>query len=291
MDGVGRRALLTGALGLLLAGPARSAVSDRATLLRAYNLPMVEIGAYLDLFGDFQQGSAPLSGRDPQAQAEAAAVRTTGETRLAEGASFLRDDGLLTAIARYYAAQMAAGAGFMHQDAGGRRSGDRIALLHRRLVGVSGENLFTNSAFDPNRADAAGRLAVDSLMQSPGHRANILDPRWTHVGMGAAVSADGFFLVQLFAERVALLAVEMPRQLPAGVALPLGCQQAAEGTFSGMALVPLDREVAAADFRPPGALKAPATPGLHRSFFARPKPDTARTTAFTIHPGPMMLLT
>lgn len=289
-DGVTRRALLMGASALILAPVARATVADPATLTKANALPMAEMAAYLNRFQDFQQESGPPITGDPLFQAEMAAARATGAIRLAEGASFLRDDAELSWIARHYAAQMAAGAPFAHEDAGGRHPGDRIALLHRRMVGVNAENLFTNSVFDPDRAEAAGRLAVDNLMQSPGHRANILDPRWTHAGCGAAAGREGFFLVQLFAERAALLMEAMPVRLSPGTPLPAGCQQAAEGTFSGLALVPMDREVAAEDFMRPGSATAPARTGPHRSFFARTQEMTARTAKFTIHPGPMLLV-
>lgn len=289
--GVTRRSLLAGAFTLLLAPLARATVADAATLVKTNSLPGAEMATYLDRFQDFQRESgAPITG-DPLFQAEMAAARATGAIRLAEGASFLRDDAELSWIARHYAAQLAAGAPFAHEDAGGRHPGDRIALLHRRMVGVNAENLFTNSFFDPDRADAAGRLAIDNLMQSPGHRANILDPRWTHAGCGAAAGREGFFLVQLFAERAALLMAAMPVRLSPGAFLPAGCQQAAEGTFSGLALVPMDREVAAEDFMRPGSATAPSSTGPHRSFFARTQEMTARTAKFTIHPGPMLLIT
>lgn len=60
---------------------------------------------------------------------------------------------------------------------------------------VAGENLAYNY-FGP---DAAAAQAEWALMESPGHRANILRPDFTHVGMGVAVAADGRYLfTQLF---------------------------------------------------------------------------------------------
>lgn len=286
--GLGRRRLLSGGLALLLAGRAGAAVSIPSPLLRANGLPTAEAQAYLGLFQDFRRELGLPAAHDPLIRAEAAAMQAAGAVRLEEGVSFLRDDENLAWIARHYAAQLAAGAPFAHEDAGGRHAGDRIALLYRRLVGVNAENLFTSSFFDPDRADAAGRLAVDNLMQSPGHRANILDARWTHAGFGAAAGPDGFVLVQLFAERAALLMQEMPVLLAPGADLPPGCQQAAEGGISGLALVPAGRQVAGSDFMRPGSATAPATTGLHHSFFARTQEKTERTARFTIHPGPIV---
>lgn len=275
-------------LALLATGRVAAGVSDMATLLRTNTTAMQDVGTYMAAFADFQREAANAPERALLAPAENAALDEVGRIRLEDGASFLRDEAVLAWIARHYAAQLAAGARFGHQDGGGRHAADRIALLHRRLVGVNAENLYVNSAFDPDRAEAAGRLAVDNLMQSPGHRANILDPRWTHAGTGAAAGREGFVLVQLFAERAALLMAEMPATLALGTPLPAGCQQAAEGAFSGLALVPLDRQVAAADFARPGSAKTPPAPGLYRCFFAHAQEMTARTAAFTIHPGPMV---
>ncbi|MFV3130000.1 CAP domain-containing protein [Niveispirillum sp. KHB5.9] len=276
------------ALALLATRPVQAADGDSVPLLRANSLPLDRVGPYAATFADFRRQAGE---RSLLTTAEMAALKATGEIRLGEGASFLRDDADLGWIARHYAAQLAAGAPFGHQDAGGRHAADRIALLHRRMVGVNGENLYASSAFDPDRPEAAGRLAVDNLMQSPGHRSNILDPRWTHAGFGAAVGQEGFMLVQLFAERAALLMADMPVTVPAGAPLPAGSQQAADGAFSGLALVPLARQVSADDFARPGSLQAPAGKGLHRSFFARTQEKTERTAKFTIHPGPMILVT
>ncbi len=288
---VGRRQVLVSTLALLIIGPARAAVSDVKTLLDINATPIDQIAAYGMAFADFRQESAKNPDRAVLSLAETAALTATGEARLAEGASFLREDTDLAWIARHFAAQLAAGAPFDHRDAGGRHAADRIALLHRRMIGVNAENLYVNSAFDPDRAAAAGRLGLDNLMQSPGHRTNILDPRWTHAGFGGAAGREGFVLVQLFAERAALLLADMPVSIPGGAPLPPGCQHAAEGAFSGLALVPMDRPVTAADFQRPGAARAPASRGLHRSYFARSGERTERTGMFTIHPGPMLLVT
>lgn len=286
-----RRKVILSSLALLATSRAGGRAADAATLLQANALTFDQVAAYAAAYAEFRRNVPSGPDRASLAVAEMAALKATGEIRLNDGASFLRDDTDLGWIARHYAAQLAAGAPFGHRDAGGRQAADRIALLHRRMVGVNGENLYATTAFDPDRADAAGRLAVDTLMQSPGHRSNILDPRWTHAGFGAALGREGFMLVQLFAERAALLMAEMPLTVAARSPLPAGGQQAADGAFNGLALVPMDRQVSAEDFVRPGFLQAPASKGLHRSFFARTHEMTARTAKFTLHPGPMVMVT
>jgi uncharacterized protein YkwD len=38
-------------------------------------------------------------------------------------------------------------------------------------------------------------------MRSPGHRANILDPSMTHVGVGVVRGSDRWYVTQTFLER------------------------------------------------------------------------------------------
>lgn len=61
-----------------------------------------------------------------------------------------------------------------------------------------GENLFRERGLDdPPQA------AVEGWMTSPGHRAAILDPLFTHSGVGIAVSPDTeYFITEIFTRRI-----------------------------------------------------------------------------------------
>jgi uncharacterized protein YkwD len=63
---------------------------------------------------------------------------------------------------------------FAHEDPMGRTVADRVGKA-RIFYLVVGENL----AFAPNLA-----IAHRGLMESPGHRANILRPNFGHLGIG-----------------------------------------------------------------------------------------------------------
>lgn len=78
----------------------------------------------------------------------------------------------------------------------------------RRLgAGALGENVATNVDLD----DAHHRL-----MNSPGHRANILDPRFTHVGIGAVNGPTGaWWITQDFFQMKEAPAVAPPPPPPA----------------------------------------------------------------------------
>ena len=43
------------------------------------------------------------------------------------------------------------------------------------------------------------RFIVDGWMTSPGHRRNILDPNYTHIGVGVAAREKNCYATQVFA--------------------------------------------------------------------------------------------
>ncbi len=97
----------------------------------------------------------------------------------------------LRAIAENYACRMIEEAFFDHTDPiTGRGPGDRAVAGKYRFYAI-GENL----AAGPETAAEA----VKAWMESPSHRAIILDPRWTQVGIGLRSGGDyGIYWVQLF---------------------------------------------------------------------------------------------
>ena len=97
------------------------------------------------------------------------------------------------ALARRYAQTMADAQELGH-DVGSAFS-ERINASGYR--GRSGENV----AVQMDRADpqALGRSLVEGWVNSPGHRANMLESDWTEIGVGSAVSRDGRrYAVQVF---------------------------------------------------------------------------------------------
>jgi hypothetical protein len=71
------------------------------------------------------------------------------------------------------------------------------------LVSAAGENI----------AEApTPEIAHEGLMSSPGHRANMLRPDYTHVGIGARKGADGIVVTLVFGRRPS------PAAMPAGPA-------------------------------------------------------------------------
>lgn len=124
--------------------------------------------------------SNPLS--IPQAEEEM--VRIVNERRRDAGLSPLQSDLLLQRVARDHGRDMLEKGYFSHTGHDGRTPFDRMKDAGVVFV-TAGENL----ALSANAA-----LAMQGLMDSPGHRANILSPLFTKVGI-AALDAGAYGIV------------------------------------------------------------------------------------------------
>lgn len=114
------------------------------------------------------------------------------QQRQAAGVKPVIADLRLTAVGRAKANDMKINNYFSHTSP---TYGSPWAMMQQVGITVrwAGENISANKS-------VAGSMA--SLMQSPGHRANILDPRFTHVGVGIAYgSAYGNLYVQEFLQQ------------------------------------------------------------------------------------------
>jgi uncharacterized protein YkwD len=107
------------------------------------------------------------------------------QTRAAQGVAKVKKDRGLISAGRRKSMAMAKGAAFAHSTSGklpwakGRAAGQNIAM-----------------------APSAG-AAYEAMLESPGHRANLLGPAWRYTGIGAAMRCDGmvFFTINLMAPK------------------------------------------------------------------------------------------
>jgi uncharacterized protein YkwD len=65
------------------------------------------------------------------------------------------------------------------------------------MVGV-GENICMGGKNDYDDAETAARRIVDGFMVSPGHRKNILEPAYTHLGVGVSLKDKEYYVTQCF---------------------------------------------------------------------------------------------
>ena len=126
---------------------------------------------------------APLPG---DAALEQTLLTLTNEARAAAGLDILEPNSELAQAARHHAAEMAELGYFSHTSPVPENS--RLAQRVVRsgsFVRTLGENLAVVGETDTAQASTTGWL------ESPGHRANLLHPRFTEVGFGSARYPDG----------------------------------------------------------------------------------------------------
>ena len=115
------------------------------------------------------------------------------QDRAAAGLTLLVMDPEVVAVARDRAAVLAAGGYLAHVSPTGRTVLDDLAA-HEVQYQTVGENL----AYAQYPAALVAGLVQSGWMTSAGHRTNILDPRFSRVGLGVAVKADAYYVVAIF---------------------------------------------------------------------------------------------
>lgn len=213
--------------------------------------------------------------RDRYARARIEMVAAVNADRARHGLGPVELDSLATVVAQGHAREMAAAGYLSHYNAAGLAPYERLAAAggtsHVR------ENVFRWQerpgpeweSDDPwERFDV--RLAEGWLMESPGHRASILDPHRTGIGVGIAVdpSRAAVYVVQ---ELVATAATLAPpgRVLPGGEAEVFGRVETpgARPLLLVLSREPLVRPWAARGDRPPGG---PYADGGHEALIVPP---------------------
>ncbi|WP_067537825.1 CAP domain-containing protein [Nocardia crassostreae] len=127
---------------------------------------------------------------DRLARTAAYVIELTNRERTGAGLPPLAPDPLLTRVAQAHSADMVARDFYSHTCPDGSRPWDRAvaAGCARRMIGENIANGY------PAPAEV-----VTGWMNSPGHRANILKPDFTHVGVGLAGGGrNGTYWTQLF---------------------------------------------------------------------------------------------
>lgn len=108
----------------------------------------------------------------------------------------------LLAPARFQSLDMAANQFFDHQSLDGRSPADRVTALDRRaLIQRSAENLAMLEIVSGryNFSKSLPQLH-QNLVDSPSHKANILNPDLTHVAIGVVVTRNGVWATQVFSQ-------------------------------------------------------------------------------------------
>jgi uncharacterized protein YkwD len=127
----------------------------------------------------------------------------TNDARRKNGLPPLAWDDNLTLKAREKSDDMLQKNYFSHTSPEGKTLKDRMQeekpATIRNLSRI-GENIYMGSRLDyAVDIKTQARLIVDGWMTSPGHRRNILDPNYTHLGVGVSARDKMCYATQVFA--------------------------------------------------------------------------------------------
>lgn len=122
------------------------------------------------------------------ASGEVAMLARINELRAAQGLSPLVRDGRLDQAARAHSHDMADHQQLMHVSPTSGTPSDRV-----HGAGLSIDEIAENVAMHSDTAQAEATLEA-----SPPHLANMLNPRFTSVGLAAILHADGTYITQVF---------------------------------------------------------------------------------------------
>ena len=145
-----------------------------------------EAGSYLQAGGS---ASAHDTNVDYEPEAEQQLLILANQSRQQAGAPPLTMDAGLSEAARIHARLMRKKAALSHQFEGEAELPDRLAATTKLQLDQEGENV----AFDSDVAHGH-----EHFMNSPPHRANLLNPAFNVVGMGVVRGGDHFYIVQDF---------------------------------------------------------------------------------------------
>ena len=165
--------------------------------------------------------TTPLPGISFLAEVEQIIFDLTNEERRKQRLKALQPDPKLQTAARAHSSDMLERDFFAHASPEGRTPFDRIAIIHRQLVGGTGENIWQGKGHDVNDAQKLADLVVEGWMNSPGHRENILRDTYSHLGVGGAAKGDRVKFTQNFASIQALFQQPLPLKVKSGDNLSL----------------------------------------------------------------------
>ncbi len=153
--------------------------------------------------------------------AEEAFAAKINAAREAAGLAPLTVRTQLLPAARFHSLDQIWNGTFGHDGAAGRVPGERIAALDRTLLrSFSAENVAQASGdYNP---DDVPHMLHNGLMNSPGHRKNILSPHATHMAIGVVRLRDAWVVTQVFVALEGQLDSPAPSAMDRAAQLDIG---------------------------------------------------------------------
>lgn len=132
---------------------------------------------------------------------EAEVFRLGNEARRGHGVDVLINNADLSQIVRHHCWDQIERGYYAHVNPEKESPADRVDDAGLGLNTVSENIVKITQGFGPGREIKVASYAVDAWLGSVSHREALLDPRYTHVGIGLYVGEDGAGVIgQLFAQ-------------------------------------------------------------------------------------------
>ncbi|RJR37238.1 MAG: CAP domain-containing protein [Deltaproteobacteria bacterium] len=125
-------------------------------------------------------------------------LEMTNQARRSQGLAPLSNDEELRNVARAYSDDMLARNFFDHTNPEGVAFDERISDHYPHRVYVVGENIWSAFGYHPDKTQQVAKEIMDSWMNSPGHRENLLSPGYTHLGVGVSARQNKIRATQEF---------------------------------------------------------------------------------------------
>jgi uncharacterized protein YkwD len=132
---------------------------------------------------------------------ESQVFHLTNEARRKNGLPPLDQDSRLTTLAREKGDTMIKSHSVSQGERDRERKIDQFDKEEPAKIGWAGkpgENIHLGLKDDYSDVETAARLIVNGFMGSPGLRGNILNPAFTHVGVGVAIKGKESYVIQEF---------------------------------------------------------------------------------------------
>ena len=143
----------------------------------------------------------PLPGLIPLYQVAEDIYPLVNEVRRQKGLPLLARDQGLAVVALTYSQDMLRRQFFGHTNPDGLSLKARLISRYQQPFTKAGENIWTGSGYDLANSQLLARTIMKGWMDSPGHRDNILDRSFTHLGVGVAALGREVRATQLFVRR------------------------------------------------------------------------------------------
>jgi uncharacterized protein YkwD len=157
--------------------------------------------AFAPALVDKPESVLPPPGVKRLAKVEDLVFDLTNQIRRAKGLAPLIKDHELRDVARAFSDDMLVRRFFDHTTPDELSFDERISHQYPHWVRFIGENIWSAWGCEPGNAQTLAQEIVHDWMISPTHRANVLDPDFTHLGVGVSVRRQAIRATQEFVGR------------------------------------------------------------------------------------------